>query len=215
MTLKLRLAVMMVLLLVAVMALQYMLLQRETQQLADKLAEFSSGVERSTRTVVERTHELRFDTSPGRLESILARIQTDSFVLDAESPMTMAVFVTMDSTDHFERRLLSGRDSLELRRIGALDSPDFHMRHAWVEDDSTGRADIIQLELDSPSRRSSYRRTLIVGEMTHVPGDSGSIELRRVSGTLNDDTGTEFVTDLVVNLPLPGEVSSDSLYNSF
>jgi signal transduction histidine kinase len=75
MTLKTRLAAMMVFLLMAVMALQYLLSERENRELVERLGRMSSGVEASTRELSSIAH--RFAGTDADLDSLIAVMEGD------------------------------------------------------------------------------------------------------------------------------------------
>lgn len=95
MTLKVRLAAMMVLLLVAVMALQYLLTAREQRELSRRLSRLSIEVDEATRRLTQHAFDLswRGDIPP---PGAIARSSGDTAA--AKRQVGISMFVTQDTT---------------------------------------------------------------------------------------------------------------------
>jgi len=76
MTLKVRLAAMMVLILVAVLALQYLLMEKERQGLLTRLEELSTNMDRTTAVFVERVRDASTGSHDREIDALLAELST-------------------------------------------------------------------------------------------------------------------------------------------
>lgn len=103
MTLKARLAGMMALVLVTVVAVQFVLAERERRDLVSRLEKMSGDLDRSTAVFVQRAHEMAAQTAPPRLDSFLAGIVRDSAGTLAASNANVQVVVIADSMPHAGR----------------------------------------------------------------------------------------------------------------
>jgi signal transduction histidine kinase len=201
MTLKARLAGMMTLVLLAVVAVQFVLAEHERRELVSRLEKMSGDLDRSTATFVQRAHALAARPSPGELEAFLAGFTPESLQATAGKGTSIHVMVVADSSRAprlpvpWEGRLTS--ESIVERRLPGSEKPGtkrteqiFWMRKGGVLAvvdsvciDSLGRATVDRIE------RQFVRR---------LPAPS--------------DSGTNSTRDFVINLPLPLQ-SSDSLYS--
>ena len=95
MTLKVRLAAMMVFLLMAVMALQYILSEREQRELVARLTEITSGINRSTLAMSE--HALSFQHA-GQVDSLRMELEREGLdgLVRMEHTTRKQVWVTED-----------------------------------------------------------------------------------------------------------------------
>ncbi len=99
MTLKTRLAVMMIVLLAAVMATQYLLLQREQRLLAERLSRFGRDIESSTRVLAEKGRWRGSLADSIHVESIVHRIRNPgSMALGDSASMSVVLRIESDSS---------------------------------------------------------------------------------------------------------------------
>jgi signal transduction histidine kinase len=195
-TLKVRLAAMMIVLLGAVMAAQYLLLQREQQVLAARLDTLTEQIDASTRLLTERT---RAHVAPFAMRTASGRFGAD------EDSVSVVVMVQEDST-------VTTADG-DTVRAGAM------LRRHW-----TSRRPVTLLEMEAELDRLTGRLreeqvfvsdsadTVRVRGETHVLeacGDSSTIRLV-FSGSASADSGAamellraeeHFPGALRVNLP--------------
>jgi signal transduction histidine kinase len=184
MTLKTRLAAMMVLVLVAVVAVQFVMAERERRELAAWLAQLSGELDRSTAVFVERVHRMATGRAPEDLENLLAEFRPDS---GATQPRSQIHVVVLADSSHGARLPL-------LPRAGAGG------KIVEFVDETVVQCDTI------PAPRSGvvwFRNKVTLG------GGDSLVE-RRIQhlGRAIPASGDH---DIVVNLPLPG-AGRDSAY---
>ncbi len=180
MTLKLRLAAMMILLLMAVLALQYFLVQREEQALMDRLADLSTGVDESTRRLSRRAHELSF--RPLNRDHVIDELFADSV-----------------SGRHTTRILITETDSTRVRQVdGAVwTSERSEDVVAGVDAPDSLRAVIERLKYRT--RPGGDTLSSMTFEVVMDIGDStGSRTLKRVHHWAGDEADM-----MLINLPVP------------
>ena len=118
MTLKVRLTVMMVVILGAVLVLQYLLLERDRRETMSRLAELGSGLDRTTALFVDELHDLSLRPREEDLSQILHRISgDDAFSRDAQ----VTVFVWADSTSPGSEGGDGRIESMRLEWIQSID----------------------------------------------------------------------------------------------
>lgn len=221
MTLKVRLAAMMIVILAAVVALQYLLMERERRDLALRLSEISSNVDRSTLDLVHRAHALARNPDPIALDAFFQQVGSDS--LRGRVPTDVRVFVWADST----AKGLSP-DSLRALRarwsVRVPPSPPGVTR--FVEET---RDQVIQRGpgADGRAKDGAFTRRVVmeIHDEKASPGLKSSWETvgcdTLVASAKAESAGIMIVAgrerkgedhDIVVNLPLAG-LAGDSLYS--
>jgi len=202
MTLKTRLTAMMVLLLMAVIVLQYLLAERERRAFEKRLAELSSHVNLSTRAFAERSLALSRSFPDLDASTIVNTIRADTLALRLGGDANYEIVVfTADGTPHADDARL--REFVTSERVLVRDSIQTVEGHVQMRG-LTGQSDSLVIY----DHRRWVRQRL----------DSlGSVALRGASFpwvSAAAESGVSRLpptTDVIVNLPLaaPG---SDSLY---
>jgi signal transduction histidine kinase len=190
MNLKTRLAAMMVLGLVAVVAVQFVLAERERRELAAQLAQLSGELDRSTAFFVERVHAMSAKRIPEDMQALLAGLAPDT--TGGGGPRTtVRVLVYADSTGAH----------------GAVAMPPRGRFETGIE-----RIEYTHTQRDTVVSPTGQIGMLWVREETRTA--SGDTALQRRLRTLQRSlpAGPGGDRDLVVNLPLPA-AGDDSLYS--
>lgn len=199
MTLKTRLTAMMVLLLMAVIVLQYLLGERERRALEKRLAELSSHVNFSTRLLAERSHVLSRSFPELDPTTILQRIDADSLPagLRTDASYEIVVFATSEG-EIPERDLL--RERIETEQIVRGDSS--HVRESLHVRTIRGPRDsLLVFQHWSATHKHESLGAVPRVRRPWFPWVVHDSSLARVPAT----------TDVVVNLPLPSS-AGDSMY---
>ena len=194
MSLKVRLTAMMVALLVVVVALQFLMMERERRELQQKLSQLSGDVDRSTAIFVQRSHSMSAG-SGGRpaIEDLLQRIATDSLSwMENGLPRKVQVLVFTD-TSRARFTSAEGHCSSFTEEVVVCDSAGARTMHRRIVQSPPG---------SFAANPASDPR----GPRAHLRLDS---LVRVVSGTRVATTGDAH--DFVVNLPLPAP-AGDSLF---
>ncbi|MCA9726809.1 MAG: HAMP domain-containing histidine kinase [Candidatus Eisenbacteria bacterium] len=92
MTLKVRLATMMIMVLVAVLVLQFLLMERDRRLLADRLEEMSSGLDRTSAVFVEHARELAGGGPSRGIDSLLHDVIDESRRESGRAHFTLVVW---------------------------------------------------------------------------------------------------------------------------
>jgi signal transduction histidine kinase len=182
MTLKTRLAAMMVLVLVAVVAVQFVMAERERRELAARLAQLSGELDRSTSVFVQRIHAMAAGGGPEDLEALFAAIAPDSGGGHARSTVRVMVFADT-LVPHAMPLPPPGEVAVEM------------FERALVTRDS--------------SRERAAKKVVWLHETTSLAGRDSAV--RRRFQRLQQAAGADSARDFVVNLPLRA-AGSDSLY---
>ncbi len=182
MTLKIRLAAMMVFLLVAVMALQYVLAEREQRELVERLSRITSGIDRSTFELSERANAFAFGGGAG-LDSLLLALEV-SGETDGERRFTVDRHTTRSWV----------HDDGESGTTENIEQVSFIARE--------GLSDSLTRETD---RRLMFREARRHG---HPSFDSMDVVVVEIQGVRNDTAEfagiwTHRPADLAVNIPVP------------
>ncbi len=210
MTLRTRLAATMVLVLLAVVAVQFVLAERERRDLVDHLAQISSEVDRSTAVFAQRVHELATSSGPAQFDALLREIAPDrARGLAGDGTTKMRVLVFTDSL-----RLRPANP--DLRRRGPETLALNVMERALVLNDS------------GPARPRTHterivwmKRGGVVAVIDSFSSDSSlALPLQRAAATLppartpqaDSTASADLKRDFVINLPLPA-VDTDSTYS--
>ncbi|UCE02908.1 MAG: HAMP domain-containing histidine kinase [Candidatus Latescibacterota bacterium] len=190
MTLKARLTAMMVLLLMAVIVLQYLLAERERRALVERLSELSSRVDQSTRAIAERSHLLSLTEPRPDIRSLLEQIEGDSLVADVGENTTVQVVVFQTDS------LFAGIDDLSFDEEFAL------------TDTNTVQGGFVEIEAVATESTRVVTKRWRHGNVRHASAP----RLRRpFPGEWVTADTLDHNTNVVVNLPLPGSVG-DSMY---
>jgi len=138
MTLKTRLTAMMVVLLMAVMALQYLLSEREHRELVDRLERVSMGVEESTLELSQIAH--RFAGTDVTLDSLVAIVEGDLgegafvFVSEGDTNIWVNTYAEEDTLLMVEVHTQGTRlETLDAREMRAIHRPGTHTREITVD----------------------------------------------------------------------------------
>jgi signal transduction histidine kinase len=181
MTLKVRLATMMIVVLVAVLALQFLLLERDRRLLEDRVEELSAGLDRTSAIFVEHARDLAH--RPREFEQILDSVLDESEVAGRSTHLSLVVwadssaragsdttFVWRDLEELETPVMQIHEESTFLRRPG--DSLQVE-RRSW----KSGRVVIVQAE--------TADSTVLAGLVGGAPGsgapDSSARRLGRVA----------------------------------
>lgn len=236
MTLKVRLTSMMVLLLVAVTALQYLLAERERRSMEERLSRLSAEVASSTREVLERTRAYRwtgFDSLSDHstlesrvlvMESIESGADSGSTTAQRQPGMHAAgtsgrgraaeiaamVCDTMGNDTRFTARVMVTHRTVgtEVVREGTIENGWFFEADSVVTDGKPVFTRRVEREVPEDSVQVFVDRLL-----GHAKGDSGKafVFALNTGGTLRVPPRGLPATDVIVNLPLPVG-GLDSLY---
>lgn len=183
MNLKVRLASMMILLLMAVMAVQYLLAEREHRALVSRLADLTSGVDRSTREFSERANSV-FHTGEG-IDSLMVIVQK------AETRDGRTILEYFEDYDH----VVNGDTVIietDLHRIEA-DT----VNHRPFRGDEAMRAFLNRRQAMLPDSCATVVNQTF--EVRHTQADSGMFAIQSF---WTDDPNAP-VEDLAITLPVP------------
>jgi signal transduction histidine kinase len=210
MTLRTRLAATMVLVLLAVVAVQFVLAERERRDLVDHLARISGEVDRSTAVFVQRAHELAAGGGPAQFDALLREIAPErarGVVNTGSTQMRVVVF-----TDSLHPRPVNPdlrhrnpgalalnvtQRSVVLRDSGRVRPRTHTERIFWMN-----RAGVVAV-IDSFSSDSS---------LAVQPQPAASPLAAARSSVPDSTTNNDPRRDFVINLPLP-TLDSDSSYS--
>jgi len=167
-TLKARLAAMMILLLVGVVALQALLTQREQQALEHRLVELREQVEESTRFLSQRSHALAALADTCTVESVIDRLGAGAAPQERSIVMVIAEDSTFadagDGAPRIIRREWTGK--VELEQILA------EMEMQLYSGEATITREEIWVGADGETTRTAHLR-----HRTPVPNDSGPVRV--------------------------------------
>ena len=187
MSLKVRLTVMMVALLVAVVGLQYVLMEHERRELQRTLSQLSGEVNRSTAVFMQRSHNLTLRPGgPPALADVLREIGADSLSWRGTSEGTMRVLIFADSTRRIPREAHAAY--VQMEETVRLDSTG-RMIHRRITQGPTGTLEPDTCAPKAYVLRDTFQRFVTAG------GPPASSDER----------------DFVVNLPIPSP-GNDSLF---
>ena len=160
MTLKARLAAMMILLLVGVVALQALLTQREQQALEHRLVELRERVDESTRFLSQRSRGLAVLADTCAVEGLAAQERSIVMVIAEDSTRTD----TGDGGPHIVRREWTG--SVELEQILADMETELEAGEATITRDE------IWVSADGETTRTAHLQHRVP-----APNDSGPVRV--------------------------------------
>ena len=228
MTLRARLAAMMVLVLVAVVALQFLLMERDRRALLERLDELGSGLDEATAMFVAETHHAMRSPGPVDVDQFLRSVLAETDTVSGTSQIE--IFVWADTANVTMRSEFDARRAFEPHAIRARfpspgEFPDSLLRQTESErieavmfGDSAGLAcdDSVLIILQTSA------------ETLRFEGHPDSlVALKRRTGGARDTTivvrGVDRSRfrehwlmnarprgDIAINLPVPGQ--GDSLY---
>lgn len=123
MTLKTRLTAMMIVILVAVVGLQFLLMEQERRELTSRLSRLSDAVNRSTAQFVERSHTLSSRIAggpPGAIQEFLREIEVDSLGKRENGSVSVQMLIWSDSSAVGETKWRQATsDEVVIRRVEA------------------------------------------------------------------------------------------------
>ncbi|MBU1702340.1 MAG: HAMP domain-containing histidine kinase [Candidatus Eisenbacteria bacterium] len=201
MTLKLRLATMMVIILIAVMVLQYLLMQREQHVLLARLSELSSGLDQTTLVFAQRVHELARNRELPNLDAIVEEFICDAAFQAADSVAQVKILAWVaDDTLGTSRKIL--------RRDRFIKSDEKNRRLLWVPGPVCD-----SLALGKKGDWGSPR-TLIVklDTLGFSHGDSSATAAPALSSPQTAGGG-KGGHDIIINLPLNVSDSDSAFYS--
>ena len=217
MTLRVRLAAMMVAILVAVLALQYLLMERDRQETMSRLTELGSGLDRSTALFVEEIRDLSLSPRKDGLTEFLRSFAGHETFSANEAQVTVVVWA---DSSHLASNGGDPAGSFQLEWFeGRLDSLGFEAEVGFPAGAGevssllrqTDRCDSIVVE----TYRDGERRILVQSSITSdslTESLAGSLlaQAGPRNGPVRSYASRQLAGgghDVVVNLPIPAAAS--------
>ncbi len=228
---------MMVTILVAVLALQFLLLERDRRETMERLTEIGSGLDRSTALLVAEAHDMAQRPMSGGLETLLERVAGSEGLANEEAELTIVVWSDSSHQRHhftdpdsfpkylldFHPARLSGRfdslgsradrrgffsdEAVDLFVQGEGDSMVVRGEFETIED-LTWHQVVVRGEAAAESTTWEVTEDFVTTEGRTGPGPVRGTRTLRTQGRFRA-ASSDTSLDMIINLPLP-TASADS-----